>query len=259
MIGNGWRPQIDGLANRFTLVDVDNRGIGASTLDGGELTIEAMAADAVAVLDAERLDRAHVVGHSMGGLIVQQVALTHPERVTSLSLLCTFLRGKQGSTPTLGMLPTAIRSRVGTRRMRRHAFLELIMPAAALQGLDRSTVAERFAALFGRDLADQDPITMTQLRAMGRYDGSPRLAALANIPTLVVSGTHDRIALPAYGRALAEAIPGARFVEFTDAGHALPIQCAARANDLLADHFARADAAAAARSASIPPGPMARS
>src|SRR4029450_13187115 len=97
--------------------------------------LTAIAADAVGVLDGERLDRVHVVGHSMGGLIAQHLALTHPTRVTSLSLLCTFLRGKQGSTPTLAMLPTAIRSRVGTRRMRRHAFLELVMPTATLQGL----------------------------------------------------------------------------------------------------------------------------
>ena len=177
----------------------------------------------------------------MGGLIAQHIALTHPKRATSLSLLCTFLRGAQGSTPTLGMLPTAIRSRVGTRRMRRHAFLELIMPPAALQGLDRDTIAERFAVLFGRDLADQDPITMTQLRCMGRYDVSARLAELSTIPTVVVSATHDRIARPAYGRALAEAIPGARFVEFADAGHALPIQCAPQINELLAEHFLRAD------------------
>jgi pimeloyl-ACP methyl ester carboxylesterase len=238
VVGNGWRPQIDPLADRYTLVDIDNRGIGESTFDGGELSIEAMADDALAVLEAAGLERAHVVGHSMGGLIAQHVALTAPARVMSLTLMCTFLRGRQGSTPTLGMLPTAIRSRFGTRRMRRHAFLELILPPAALQGLDREVIAARLAVLFGHDLADQAPVTMTQLRTMGRYDASPKLSALAGIPTLVMSARHDRIALPAYGRALADAIPGAQFVEIADAGHALPIQCAPRVNAILEAHFA---------------------
>ena len=174
------------------------------------MSVEAMAADALAVLDAERLARVHVVGHSMGGLVAQEVALTAPGRVASLALLCTFLRGRQGATPTLGLLPTAIRSRVGTRRMRRRAFLDLVMPAVALQGLDRDVIAARLAALFGHDLADQPPVTMTQLGAMKRYDASARLHALAGVPTLVLSAAQDRIALPAMGRGLAEAIPGAR-------------------------------------------------
>jgi pimeloyl-ACP methyl ester carboxylesterase len=78
---------------------------------------------------------------------------------------------------------------------------------------------------------------MRQLRAMARYDASQRLAALARVPTLVVSARHDRIAPPACGRALVAAIPGARYVELPDAGHAAPIQCADELNALLAGHF----------------------
>jgi aminoacrylate hydrolase len=240
VIGKGWQPQIDGLADRFTLIDIDNRGIGDSVLAGGDVSVEAMADDVRAVIEAEGLDRVHLVGHSMGGLIALQLALAAPTRIASLALLCTFLRGTQGSTPTLGMLLTAIRSRVGTRRMRRQAFLELILPSAALQGIDRNAVAARLAVLFGHDLADQPAVTMTQLRAMGRYDASTRLGALATIPTLVMSGRHDRIALPAHGRGLADAIPGARFIEIAEAGHALPIQCAPQVNQILADHFGAA-------------------
>ena len=240
VVGHGWRPQIDALADRFTLLDIDNRGIGDSTLEGGAVSVEAMAADALAVLDAANIERAHIVGHSMGGLIAQQAALSAPNRTASLTLMCTFLRGRQGATPTLGMLPTAIRSRVGTRRMRRHAFLELILPPPALQGLDREVIATRLAELFGHDLADQAPVTMTQLRAMSRYDASAKLSALSAIPTLVLSGRHDRIARPEYGRALAAAIPGARYFEFEDAGHALPIQCAPRVNAILVEGFKRA-------------------
>jgi pimeloyl-ACP methyl ester carboxylesterase len=84
---------------------------------------------------------------------------------------------------------------------------------------------------------------MKQLRAASRYDASARLGALTNIPTLVVSATHDRIALPKFGRALAGAIPAARYVEIPDAGHGCTIQCAALINELLAEHFAKAASA----------------
>jgi aminoacrylate hydrolase len=86
----------------------------------------------------------------------------------------------------------------------------------------------------GHDLADQPPIVMKQLKSMAAYGATRGLDTLAGVPTLVVSGAHDLIARPALGRALANAIPGARYVEFADAGHALPIECAAETNELLA-------------------------
>ena len=80
---------------------------------------------------------------------------------------------------------------------------------------------------------------MAQVKAMGRYDALDRLASLASIPTLVVSAAQDRIALPAFGRQLAAAIPGARYVEIEGAGHAVTIQCAGRINALLGEHLAQ--------------------
>ena len=244
--GNGWKPQIDGLKDRFTLISIDNRGIGASR-SAVRPTIEDMAADTVAVADAERLDSFHLAGHSMGGVIAQQVALTAPARVLSLALLCTFLKGKQGTMIAPAMLGTAIRSRVGTRRMRRRAFVELVMPREYLATQDRDRLCADLGTLFGRDLADQPPIVMQQLRAMGRYDASEKLAALRGIPTLVVSATHDCIARPAYGRALAAAIPGARYVEIPDAGHAVVIQKSEQINELLATHMLAAPRGVEAR------------
>jgi pimeloyl-ACP methyl ester carboxylesterase len=243
VVGNGWRPQVDALAPRFTTIVIDNRGIGASTLGDGPLSIEAMAADTLAVMDAERIDRCHLAGHSMGGLVAQQIALAAPGRVASLALLCTFLRGADGARMTAAMLLTALRMRIGPRAMRRNAFLELIMPAGYLATADRSALARELQPLFGHDLAHQPSFVMRQVRAMARFDASDGLSALGPIPTLVVSASHDRIARPASGRALAAAIPGARYVEVPDAGHAVPIQCAAAVNDLLLDHLLRAAAA----------------
>ena len=153
-----------------------------------------MAEDALAIMDAEKIERFHVVGHSMGGVIAQALALRAPERVCSLALLCTFARGSDGSKVTLPMLMTALRMRIGTRAMRRNAFLELIMPERYLREVDRAALAARLAPLFGHDLAEQPSIVMKQLRAMSAYDAGASLSRLAHIPTLVVSAAEDRIA-----------------------------------------------------------------
>jgi pimeloyl-ACP methyl ester carboxylesterase len=240
-IGAAWQPQIEDLSRRHSTVAFDNRGIGGSVNLGGPLTIEAMAEDALAVMDAEELDRFHVVGHSMGGLIAQEVALRAPRRVKSLSLLCTFARGAQGARMTPAMILAGLRTRVGTRAMRRKAFLELVVPPEILAARGAAPLAEDLGRLFARDLADQPPIIMKQVRAMGRYDVGHRLASLGAIPTLVASCELDRIALPAFGRELAAAIPGARFVVLRGAGHGVPLLDPASINHLLRSHLASAD------------------
>ena len=241
LVGNGWRPQVDALAGRFTVITNDNRGIGISTRGDGPLTIEAMAEDALAILEAEGIEHFHLAGHSMGGLIAEQIALTVPKRVISLALLCTFLRGAQAARLTLSMLVTTLRMRIGPRQLRRNAFMELVMPEHYLRTADRAQLAETLRPLFGHDLADQPAIVMQQVRAMSRFDVSEKLQTLGTIPTLVLSAVHDRIALPAFGRALSAAIPGSRYLEWPDAGHGVTIQCAGPINDLLAEHLTRAD------------------
>ena len=245
VIGEGWRPQIDGLGDRFTTISFDNQGLGETVLGPAPLTVEAMALDALAIMDAEKIEQFHVVGHSMGGLIAQEVALRAPTRVKSLALLCTFARGKQATRLTPAIVLIGLRTRLGTRAMRRNAFLELVMPPALLAASDRVQLAEKLRALFGRDLAEQPPIILKQLGAMAKYDASARLGQVAHIPTLVISAELDRIALPSFGRELAAAIPGARFVELAGAGHGVPIHAPDEVNALLADHFAAADRTAA--------------
>lgn len=237
IVGHGWRPQVGPLSTRFTVITVDNRGIGGSTAGEAPLTIDAMSADVLAILDAEGIRRCHVIGHSMGGLIALQAAVSAPQRVQSLCLLCTFANGADATALSLRMLWLGLRSRIGTRAMRRGAMLEMILPSAYLHGANRAELAAAYADLFGRDLADQPPIVAAQLRAMSACRVADKLPALVGIPTLVVSGRHDPIARPALGRAIADRVPGARFVEFEDASHALPIQCADRLNALLIEHL----------------------
>lgn len=233
VVGEGWRPQVNGLKGSFQTVLFDNRGIGKSTPCSGPITIEAMAEDTRALLDAVGWESAHVVGHSMGGVIAQQLALDDPKRVRSLSLLCTFARGKDAARLTPWVLWMTLRTRVGSRRMRQRAFLEMLLPKADLETADLDALATQIASLIGRDLADQPPILMKQLMAMARHDRLSRLGELAKIPTLVLSAEHDRIAPPSYGRKLAEAIPGARYEEFPAASHGVTLHKPGPINQIL--------------------------
>ncbi len=236
--GDGWSPQVSALAARHRCLWFDNRGTAASQpLGSAPLTVTTLAGDALALVDAQGWSRAHVIGHSLGGLIALELALAAPERVRSLSLLCTFARGAAAGA-SARMFWLGARSRVGTRRMRRHAFLEIVYPPGALAATDRDALAARLAPLFGHDLADHAPIEMKQLGAMRGHDVTHRLAELARVPTLVVSARHDPIAPPALGRAIADGIPGARFVLLEDASHGVPLEDAARVNALLLDHLA---------------------
>jgi pimeloyl-ACP methyl ester carboxylesterase len=231
--GEGWRPQVSGLAGGFQTLIFDNRGIGRSVPCRGPISIEAMALDARNLLDAVGWSSAHVVGHSMGGVVAQQLALDCPKRVRSLSLLCTFARGKDAARLTPWVLWMTLRTRLGTRAMRRRAFLEMLMPKRELQTANLEELAAHVASLIGRDLADQPPILLKQLRAMARHDCFSRLPELGRIPTLVLSAEHDRIARPRHGQQLADAIPNARYEQLAAMSHGGPIHHPAAINERL--------------------------
>jgi pimeloyl-ACP methyl ester carboxylesterase len=106
------------LQSDFRCVTFDNRGMGQSQPAGAEITVSQMAEDTLTVMNAEGIGAAHLVGHSLGGAVVLQVALAAPDRVRSLALLCTSSRGSDATRPTPRMIWLGLRSRLGTRRMR---------------------------------------------------------------------------------------------------------------------------------------------
>ena len=244
---SGWSPQTASLAGRYQVIAFDNRGIGRSARGSEPLSIPRMAGDVWAILDESGIDRCHLLGHSMGGLIALDAALAAPARVKSLSLVCTFADGSGPTRLSLRMAVLGLRTRMGTRAMRRRGMLRMLFPGPWLRQADAAALADRLHHLFGRDLADSPPIISEQLRAMSAYDVTPRLGELDRIPTLVVSARHDPIAPPQFGRMLASGIAGARYVEFDDASHALPVQHADRLNALLLEHLAAADGAGTSR------------
>lgn len=239
--GAGWRPQLDRLASQFTCLTIDNRGIGRSQpVAIAALTVEQMMEDALAIVESLGWLRFHVVGHSMGGHIAAALALNMPSRVASLALLCTSARGRDMPPITPSFLWTSFRARVGSRRHRRHAFLEIVLPRELRKTGDLDAWAERLALVFGHDLAETPAVTMRQVRAYRKYDAAPRMGELAGKPTLVISAAQDPLAPPRLGRALADAVPGARYVEFEGAAHGVTVTHAAEVNALLIEHLASA-------------------
>jgi pimeloyl-ACP methyl ester carboxylesterase len=237
--GNGWLPQIEALSEDHACLWFDNRGMGLShPLGGGSITVEELASDALAVLDAARCRRAHVVGHSLGGCIALQLALAQPERVSSLSLLCSSADGPGLVRFDRQALWRGLRMQIGTLASRRRAFLELVLTDAERRSGDLEQIARELEPIFGHDLAVTPPIVFKQVRAMRRWNALGRLGALKDIPTLIVGAAQDRIARPELVRKTAEGIPGARLVELPDAAHGVTVRAPHGINELLREHIA---------------------
>jgi pimeloyl-ACP methyl ester carboxylesterase len=172
--GDGWLPQINDLRDNFRTISFDNRGMAASQPLGAPLTIERMASDTVAIMEAAGVASAHIVGHSLGGCIAQQVALTTPLRVKSLSLLCTSACGADATDLSWKMIWLGIRTRLGTRRMRRRAFLQMVLSENYLARCDCDQVALELAPMFGHDLAETPPVVLKQLNALKHFNATAR-------------------------------------------------------------------------------------
>jgi pimeloyl-ACP methyl ester carboxylesterase len=238
--GTAFNPQVEILKAHYTCLTFDNRGIGASQPAAKELTLPQMARDTLALMDHLGWHSAHIVGHSLGGLISLEVALTAKDRVRSLTLLNTFANGADGTRMSLRMLWIGFRLRFGTRRIRQNAFMELVL-APGQEKTQPPRLADRLARIFGHDIADLPPISDRQLAAMTGHDVTSRLGELAGIPTLVISGEKDLIAKPTSGKAIAAGIPGARYIEIAGASHAFPIIEVERCAGLIMEHLAAAE------------------
>jgi pimeloyl-ACP methyl ester carboxylesterase len=207
-------------------------------LGSASITVEQMASDALAILDAARCRQAHVVGHSLGGCIAIELALSQPERVRSLSLLCTSADGRGLVRFDGPSLWRGIRMQFGSLASRRRAFLELVLTRAEQQTGDLERIASELEPVFGHDLAVTPPIVFKQVQAMRRWNALGRAAALQDMPTLVVGAAQDLIARPELVRATAAAIPGAKLVELPEAAHGVTVRAPKAINDLLRAHIA---------------------
>jgi pimeloyl-ACP methyl ester carboxylesterase len=212
-----WFRLLPWLTREHRVLVFDNRGTGSSAPVRGRLTMAGLAHDAVTVLDAAGIERAHVVGASMGGMIAQHMALDHRDRVRSVVLACTSAGGRNGAPPWRLLASAAVRPLLGPRRS-----FPLVAPSLYSSTTLRDR-PDRVTEDLERRMADStSPLTLyAQLGAIALHDTRARLAELDGMPVQVVHGLEDRLVPPARGRELAELIPGAQLELIPACGHLL--------------------------------------
>jgi pimeloyl-ACP methyl ester carboxylesterase len=201
-----WQFQLDGLADRYRLTAFDNRGAGRTAMPKGPVSAEAMADDAAALLQALDVPSAHVAGFSMGSAIAQELAIRHPELVRSLVLNSTYARPDALFRSQLDFwrwLPEAAPSE---RAFFEAFFTWVYTPRAHANGSVAEIIEEALSFPHGQSVE----AFQAQVDACRRHDAADRLSQIS-VPTLVLAGEFDVILPPRFGRAVAEAIPGARF------------------------------------------------
>ena len=224
---------LDGLLDGgFELILYDNRGAGRSGAIEGECSIATLAGDAAALLDELGVESAHVVGISMGGMVAQELALAHPERVRTLTLGCSYPGGaeaKMTEQEVVGQLAEAVMSGDNERAVRA-GFEVMLAPEFAADPANYEVYAK---------IAEQYPAPiatlMAQLSAIIGHDTSERLAQI-DVPTLVVHGTADRLLESVNGELLARLIPGARLELLDGAGHMFFWEQPQRSAQLVREH-----------------------
>jgi pimeloyl-ACP methyl ester carboxylesterase len=212
---SGWAPVVSGLRRRCRLVLIDNRGSGRSTTADRKFTVADLAADVAAVLASSRITRAHVLGVSLGGMVAQELAIRHPERVNRLVLACT----------TPGWPYGYPMPRVSVQRMTAAAGLpaEVAQRSLVENALAPGTLAEH-PKLTDRIIRNQktrltDPAAWRALANAGAtYAGGTRQSRIG-APTLIMYGDADAVVDPRNSELLAARIPGSRVVAFPGLGH----------------------------------------
>jgi 3-oxoadipate enol-lactonase len=225
---------LSALEETFELVLYDHRGAGRSGPLTGDCTIAGLAGDAAALLDALAIDAAHLFGISMGGMVAQELALAHPDRVRTMTLGCTYPGGpeaKMTDMAVVAMLAEAVLSG-DDERTRRVGYDVMIAPEYAADPANYAVYAE-VAAQYPAAI----PVLMAQLEAVASHDTSTRLAGI-RAPTLVVHGTADRLLDSANGELLARLIPGARLELLDGAGHLFFWEQPERSAQLVREHAA---------------------
>jgi pimeloyl-ACP methyl ester carboxylesterase len=249
------------LAGRgFHVIRYDNRDIGRSTIlssapvptlgqivrrdkRAASYTLAEMAADGVGLLDHLGIERAHVVGVSMGGMIAQTIAARRPERVLSLTSIMSSTGSRWRGQPALKTYRQFLRP-VSTDRATYIAQTAALFDIIGSPGFDRADEDLRslLGAMYDRG---HDAGSVTRQLAAILASGD-RTAELRHItaPTLVIHGTADKLVAPSGGRATARAIPGARLLMIEGMGHDLPRGAWPQLIDAIVENTRRAPSAA---------------
>ena len=214
----------------FEVLVHDQRGLGASEIPPGPYSMADYAADAAALLDHIGWERANVVGVSFGGMVAQELAVTHPERIERLALMCTSPGGTGGASyplHELAGLPEHERAALGTQLLDTRFTPEWLHAHPGDRALADMMAARRSSEKTAEQLRGETE----QLAARSHHDVCDRLSKIT-CPTLVAGGRFDGIAPPGNGEAIVARVPGAH-LKLYDGGHAFFAQDRAALADVL--------------------------
>jgi len=218
-----WAPyQVPEFSTRFQVIVLDNRDAGRSSKTSGSYTVADMADDVAGLMDGLGIERAHILGISMGGMIAQEFALRHPDRLDRLILTGTGAATGRARFDPIMAWDFVKQHDTGGQAFAAQQFIWLF----STDFLRNHQVVDQTLALFANN---PNPFSLEayarQAQAYLEHDSLDRLGDV-KAPTLVISGEQDRLAPPWIGRELAEAIPGAKFhlVEGSGASHALILE-----------------------------------
>jgi len=230
-----WAFQMGAFSAKNRVIAFDNRGVGRTDAPDLPYTTRMMAVDTLGLMDALDIEHAHVIGISMGGMIAQELALAHPERVRSLHLGCTLAR-PDAYLLALNSVWRDMRTNFGREAMLRALGLWLFAPATYA---GRPDLVE---ALLQTALANPHPQTLAgflrQGEAIACHDTLERLSAI-RCPTLVSVAEDDILVPPRFSREIASRIPGADLHVIASAGHGYFLERPEAFNDLSLAFLAR--------------------
>jgi pimeloyl-ACP methyl ester carboxylesterase len=214
-----WDPTLlEKLASNHTVITFDNRGIGNTTSGDKQFSIPQFAEDTSGLMEALKIDKADIMGWSMGGMIAQEVALSNPEKVDKLIIYASICGGNQSVAPSPEVLKI-FSNQSGSMTERLQSFLPLLFPEEwreknpnLIQDLPKS--------------AEISPITTLNLQteAITKWGGTCNRLSSIPQPTMVLVGTDDVLTVPANSILIAEKIPAAWLVQIKGGGHAMMMQ-----------------------------------
>jgi 3-oxoadipate enol-lactonase len=239
---NGWsasglawpRAWVRELEDDFRVIRIDNRGSGYSRFAPVPFTMTDLADDVVAVLDELEHERATVVGMSMGGMIAQEFAMRHADRLTGLVLIATRPPAPAYAIPkgSSMMLDLLVPPRKGESLETYFTRLWTLATGPGFAQREPELIAELVAQIVARPTPRV--MLMHQLRAVNGWGHADRLGRI-NAPTAIVHGADDRLVHVLNGRRLAALMPAAAYHELEGVGHLPPLEAPDRVLEAIAE------------------------
>jgi pimeloyl-ACP methyl ester carboxylesterase len=208
-------PQISFFKKHYRVISFDNRGVGRSDKPPGPYSTKMMADDTVSLMDFLGIEKAHIMGVSMGGMIAQELAINHPQRVIKLVLACTYASQDEisGDTPEQGKL-----SKQTPEKM-----ISAMISMAFNKPFYRFTFGLLARILTGFMGASARLGVAGQIEACRKHNTLERLSSI-KAPTLVIVGTEDRLLKPISSDIIAGKIPNVKLVKVEGGSHTFFIE-----------------------------------